>query len=209
MNEKFIFKVKSYGITYTLGDVNLMVPKTLSKTVRLSWSLAGLEIHTTGTTFIVAVDGVETECNSFMLIPWHETTFRLIKEEICFAEIAITLTINEDEWAEFKSHIANEAECFVAEIYELNSKLHRCTSSAYSSLDSYDLINSSIRALEKHYTDGRVDGSLYTEMISKWSNLKYLIACRISASADEHQVLSNLQKREVVNYIVSYSNKNL
>ena len=56
MQAKYIFKVVSPGINFPLGDVNIMVPKTLAKTAKLSWSISGLEIHTVGTSFIVAYD---------------------------------------------------------------------------------------------------------------------------------------------------------
>lgn len=204
MQAKYIFKVVSTGINYPLGDVNLMVPKTRAKTVRLSWSLSGLEIHTSCTSFIVAFDGSEIECRNDMLIPWHETTCCLIKEGHCFAEIIMTLTTDECEWSDFKSHITNEAECFISEIYELNSILHKCTSTANVSLDAYNLITSSIFTLLKYYKDGRVDQSLYNEMNSKWSTLRYLIACRIAACTDDHQVLSDVLKHEIINYILYY-----
>lgn len=209
MQAKYIFKVVSPGINFPLGDVNIMVPKTLAKTAKLSWSISGLEIHTVGTSFIVAYDGLEIVCNDYIMIPWHEAVICLIKDDRIFAEISMALTTDECEWREFKTHIANEAECFVAEIYELNSKLHKCTSTSSNVIESHRILTSSISTLEKHYKEGRVNQKLYNVMISKWKYLKYLVSCRISASTKLLEEVSDIVMQDVIAFTFNYTKSNL
>lgn len=208
MKAKYIFKVVSSGINFPLGDVNIMVPKTLARTAKLSWSISGLEIHTVGTSFIVAYDDLEIKCNDYIMIPWHEAVIYLIKDDRIFAEISMVLTTDECEWREFKTHIANEAECFVAEVYELNSKLHKCTSTSSNVIKSYRILTSSIYTLEKHYKEGRVNQKLYNAMISKWKYLKYLVSCRISASTKLLEEVSDIVMQDVIAFIFNYTKSN-
>ena len=208
MQAKYIFKVISSGITYPLGDVNLMVPKTLAKTAAIEWSMAGLVISTSDTSFIVASDGSELLCKDKVLIPWHETLICLVKEDKTFAKIQIQLTDEENQWREFKSRIAHTAECFVAEIRELNSELHKSASTAGILVESYELLKLSIAALEKHYADGLVEQNLYKEMKSKWEYLKFMTACRISADTAKMRNLSDAFLHEILNYAVKYAKSN-
>lgn len=209
MQAKYIFKVVSSGINFPLGDVNIMVPKTLAKTAKLSWSISGLEIHTVGTSFIVAYDGLEIVCNDYIMIPWREAVICLTKDDRIFAEINMVLTTDESEWREFKTHIANDAECFVAEIYELNSKLHKSTSTSSDLIESYRILTSSISILEKHYKEGRVNQKLYNVMISKWKYLKYLVSCRISARTKLLEDVSDIVMKDVVAFTLNYTKANL
>jgi hypothetical protein len=210
MSAKYIFRVKSTGISYKLGDVEIMVPKTRAKKSRIEWTTEGLKIKAIGkTAFEVMIGDEIRECSDSILIPWSETSLKLRKNDIEFAEVRISLTSDENIWREFKNNIANSAECFAADIHEQNLQLHKSLSTTCNPLESYRLFCSSIAELERYHKGGYISTDTYKDINIKWTRLKYLAACRVAA---ENRIMNELNDREkqlVLTAMLQYSKSQL